>query len=376
MSTKKFFGEQTTPSRVKSEIVTEYFVAWACIMMQNHKKYETKMPYVGYIDLLCGPGTYKDGSKSTPIKILEKIIANPTFINSAFCHFNDRDKNIIAELKNNIDKIPEIEILSNKIAITCEEISENAIVGLGEKISFPILFFIDPWGYKVLSMQFVKNTIIKFGWDCIFFFNYNRINAAINNDKVKKRIEEIFGEKEFEQLKSSISQKNIPPKQREDIIINSYKKSLLKNTKANFFLLFRYKNKSERTTHFIVFITKKFRGYEVMKEIMAKKSSSIHDGVASFEYNEAEKDGGYINELRIPLIDDLMEDLLQKYRGIKKTMLKIFEEHSVGTPFISKNYKAALYRLHESGKITVDKKPRKRDTMSDDTMVTFTPRVL
>ena len=74
-----FFTEQKEQSLVKATIVEKYFVAWAKIMTSVVRDLPPDKQKIAYVDLFAGPGCYKDGSKSTPIKILEKAIADPNF---------------------------------------------------------------------------------------------------------------------------------------------------------------------------------------------------------------------------------------------------------------------------------------------------------
>ena len=49
---------------------------------------------------------------------------------------------------------------------------------------------------------------------------------------------------------------------------------------------FRFKMAdADRTSHYLVFVSKKFLGYEIMRGVMANASSTKVDGVASFEYD-------------------------------------------------------------------------------------------
>lgn len=57
---EKFFDEREDQSEVKARIVSKYFGAWAKIIGPI-----STAERIGYIDLFCGPGRYKDGSKST-----------------------------------------------------------------------------------------------------------------------------------------------------------------------------------------------------------------------------------------------------------------------------------------------------------------------
>lgn len=63
-----FFDSSSARSKVKTEIVSRYFWVWASIILSATKG------KVAYIDLYSGPGAYEDGTKSTPIRILENAI--------------------------------------------------------------------------------------------------------------------------------------------------------------------------------------------------------------------------------------------------------------------------------------------------------------
>ena len=65
MNNNSFFDESTEQSQVKSRIVAKYFWAWAQVMKKQANR-------IGYIDLYAGPGLYQDGSRSTPILVLER----------------------------------------------------------------------------------------------------------------------------------------------------------------------------------------------------------------------------------------------------------------------------------------------------------------
>ena len=80
MGNKGFFEEQQEQSQVKAVIVQKYFWAWSKIMIKTNK-----VKKVAYIDLFSGPGRYKDGSKSTPLLVLENAVgdllsAGPRFV--------------------------------------------------------------------------------------------------------------------------------------------------------------------------------------------------------------------------------------------------------------------------------------------------------
>jgi hypothetical protein len=52
-------------------------------------------------------------------------------------------------------------------------------------------------------------------------------------------------------------------------------------------------------------------------------------------------------------------------------MKQIYEQHSVDTPFIGRNYKDALLALESEGKIVAEPAKRNKGTFADHVMVTF-----
>ena len=98
-----------------------------------------------------------------------------------------------------------------------------------------------------------------------------------------------------------------------------------------------------------------------MKDIMASLSSSHVDGVASFEYAIQIKNQPSLFSLDSPL-ESLKNDLLKCYSGQSLSVEEIYQNHTVNTPYILKNYKDALLDLEEHGKICSMPEMTKRRT--------------
>ena len=80
MSTTSFFEEQREQSLIKTTIVEKYFNTWASIITQTQKRHPDRgIQKIAYIDLFAGPGRYKDGTISTPVKILKHAIRSDDF---------------------------------------------------------------------------------------------------------------------------------------------------------------------------------------------------------------------------------------------------------------------------------------------------------
>ena len=369
MSNEEFFGEQTEQSKIKAEIVSKYFWAWANVVMPTVKKKSPVNQRICYIDLFAGPGRYKNGAKSTPLLILEQAIKHHDMRQMLVTIFNDKDSDNQQNLKTAIDSLDGVSRLKHEPAIYNQSVGEEVVrLFEGSKL-VPTLFFVDPWGYKGLSLRLVNSVLKDWGCDCVFFFNYNRINMGLSNQKVKEHMIALFGEERYHQLNPCLSE--LSPSQRELTIVEELTKSLMEMG-GEFVLPFRFKNeRGGRTSHHLIFVTKHFRGYEIMKEIMAKMSSENTDGVPSFEYHRAGPEQLMLFKMSRP-IEDLHDMLLAEFAGQSLTMRKIYENHSVGTPYIERNYKAVLNQLEEEGLILADPPAEKRRMMKG--VRTFAPK--
>ncbi len=346
MSSTNFYSEQSESSRIKCEIITKYFIAWFNVIKNTTKKYSNR---VFYADLFCGPGIYDDGSKSTPIRILETAVKDIEMRNMLVTLFNDKEKDYTEKLKKEIKKIPNIDSLKYKPKIITSEINQEIVDYFLETNLVPTFSFIDPWGYKGLTRDLLKSLIKDWGSDCVFFFNYNRIEPAIKNRTVEDHIIALFGKKRFDHLYEIFSK--LKHHEREAEIIEQLNQALLEiGGKYSLPFCFKQSN-SHRTSHYLIFTTKHIRGYKIMKDIMAPYSSESHQGVPNFQYIPATVNQPLLFELFRPL-DDLGDMLLNEFQGKTIRMEDLYNNHHIGKPFIEKNYKDILVKLEEEGKIS------------------------
>jgi three-Cys-motif partner protein len=365
---KKFFEERGDQSEIKARIVQKYFVAWANIVVGATKKWGGGK--IAYIDLYAGPGRYKDGAASTPLLILEKAIESDKIRDSLVALFNDVDENNSSTLINEIAALPGIETLKHKPVVNCNEVGQDAEDYFSETEIIPSFTFFDPFGYKGLSLRLVNGVIKDWGCDCVFFFNYNRINAGISNPMVKQHMDALFGEKRADELRTRVNGAN--PALRQEMVLEELSNALIEMG-GKFVLPFRFKNDKGRLTHHLVFVSKNFKGYEVMKEIMTKESSTEDQGVASFAYSPADETMPFLFEFQRPL-DDLEELLLEGFAGQSASMVDIYREHSIGHPYLSRHYKNVLGKLEDAGKVSVadpEGKKRRKNSFADRLIVTF-----
>lgn len=372
----EFFQEQREQSIIKARIVSKYFSTWASIILATQKRYPQHAQRMAYIDLFAGPGRYDDQSKSTPLLVLETILSNPDLTSRMVTLFNDKDAANIESLKTAIAQVPGIKKLKYAPSFYNEEVGDEIAKMFSSKSIVPTFFFVDPWGYKGLSLNLVSSIIKDWGCDCVFFFNYNRVNMGVNNDAIKQHMASLFGGERLDELRNQLLD-TLTTDEQEVIVVQELCDALRQNG-SRFVLPFRFKNNNgARTSHHLIFLSKNFRGYEIMKEIMAKESSDTKDGVANFEYNPRDmyyRQGTLFDLLSRPL-DELQGMLIEQYAGRTIDFLELYEEHSVDRPYIKKNYKEVLRTMFDTGLISAvnpkTNNPPRKGSFSDEMRITF-----
>ncbi|MCK5218781.1 three-Cys-motif partner protein TcmP [bacterium] len=368
-----FFDETSEQSLAKATIVSKYFWAWAKVIIPSVKRRQGR---IAYIDLFAGPGRYKDGTKSTPLLILEKAIRDNDMREMLVTIFNDKDGNNSQSLQKAIKLLPGIDTLKYKPQINNQEVGEEIVKMFEHRQLIPTLFFVDPWGYKGLSLRLVNSILKDWGCDCIFFFNYNRINMGLANKIVEEHMNALFGKERADSLRERLD--IMQPEQRELTIVEEISQAIQKMG-GKYVLPFRFNSMGNRTSHHLIFVSKHFKGYEIMKTIMAGESSKADQGVPSFEYSPAIVQQPLLFELTRPL-DELAGMLLSEFANEQLTVQQVYEKHNIGKPYVLKNYKDVLKQLEVEEKITINptaaerRKHKGEVTLADKVNVLFVPR--
>jgi len=142
---QSFFEESKEQSRVKSAIVAKYFDAWAQIMIATQNLYRKNQDNrIAYIDLFAGPGRYADGTKSTPLLVLEKAIGHDVMRDRLVAIFNDKDEENTNSLQEAIDALPGVDRLKYRPQVSTHEVGEEIVKMFEQMKLVPTLFFVDP----------------------------------------------------------------------------------------------------------------------------------------------------------------------------------------------------------------------------------------
>jgi three-Cys-motif partner protein len=370
----EFFEEQLPGSKIKSQIVASYFKQWAKIIggIATPNFIVTK---IGYIDLFCGPGKYEDGSDSTPLMILKEAVQDSRLRSILVTEFNDQDQNNIDKLQSEIDKIDGIDKLKYKPSLGNQTVGSEVVEEMKKMALIPSLIFIDPWGYKGLSLNLVGSVIKDWGCDCIFFFNYNRINAAVTNSFMEDHVNSLFGKDVADNLRQQVPA--LSPDQREELVVRTFMECL-KTVKGQYSIKFKFlQEDGNKTSHFLILVSKNVLAYHVMKEIMAGNCPT-DDGIPTYTYDPRQRGDIVHNSLfgdTMGPMADFRAELISYFKGRKLTVEQIYQEHNIGRPYIKANYKTALLRLENEGRISCDPPKRRQwkgnPTMGDKVIVTF-----
>lgn len=371
MADNNFFDEQTEQSLVKATIVAEYFPQYMGVISNTQKKYGGDR--IAYIDLFCGPGRYKDGGISTPVKIIQDAIKNPDFRNRLVSIFNDKDQENVQSLEKALKDIPGYDSLKYPPKIYHGEVGEEVVKRFEEMKFVPTLFFVDPWGYKGMTLRLINSVLKDWGCDCVFFFNYTRVNMGLQNDAVEDHMDALFGKQRADSVREKFAQSDLQPAEREAAIVEEMCHAL-HDMGGKFVLPFRFhSHQGTRVTHHLFFVSKHFRGYELMRKIMKKHSTGHHDGIVNFEYNPADHRQPSLFAL-LRELDELESMLTEEFDGQTLSVKHIYETHSVGRPFVLEDYKDVLRAMYEEGKIQANReggKKIRKGSFPEDIMVTF-----
>jgi three-Cys-motif partner protein len=370
MASTSFFTEQTEQSRTKARIVAKYFDGWSNVMAPIAMK---RGELLQYIDLFSGPGRYEDGSKSTPLLVLDTAIRKRKLHDLLVCVFNDADPDNANALRTAIDSMPGINSLKHRPEVHCLPVDDQ-IVGMLENTALvPTLTFIDPFGFKSLSMRLIQATLKDWGCDCVFFFNFNRVNAAIHNDSVEEHITALFEVEAAHVLRERLRGKQADER---EAAVTEELAAAIKRKHAKYVLHFSFANdRGTRTSHHLVFATKHSRGWQIMKDIMAKESSWTEGGLPSFRCTPKPRQITLFDDLDDP-VAELEMMLLETFAGKVLTVAAIYEEHGVNKRYMLSHYKEALRRLEAAGQVTATPSAANRrvNTMADRTVIEFPKR--
>ena len=340
-----FFASQTLRSRIKSFVVGDYYREWGHIIVRGKRSGGV----MGYVDLFAGPGIYEDRAESTPLMVLRKTLGSRVLSEQVQLVFNDKDSGYVSTLKLALADL----VSSGSVSLRHEPLFFNFEVepstlnwfrglGLG-----PCLFFLDPFGYRGLTMDLIAGLVREWGSDCIFLFNYSALHKHLYNEGEDASVTEFWNSGDLESLKANLSGSSPLDSEYNTVRFLS---ECMRQRGVPYVLPMRFTMEgSSQTSYHLVLASKSFRAYQLMKEVMHGLSTRHLEGAVPFEFVFREN-----SMLQVPILglrpeDYLHERLFSKFasRSLSfRDLYRCFEEENT-TPFIRRHYVSAIDRLRD-----------------------------
>ena len=289
-------------------------------------------------------------------------------------YLNDEDEEFADELRQNVEELDGVEKLKHTPTIDNVPVDDSTARSVRAIDLPPSLVFLDPWGYAGLSVDLFRAYLSNWGTDIIFFFNYNRINAALNNPTVEHHMDRMFGGTDATQsLRRELSETNSPDDRK--TLITEAMNSALKDVGGDWRLSFEFRSTtSNRPSHFIFFASGSYLGFKIMKRVMSKRSSGRSDQRALFGLQREIQTNLLLDER--PL-GELRDSILERFQGQRLTRDKLVRLHQEETGnkhmFEEKHYNEVLRELEDEDRIEIysTRESRRKHTYPDYVDIQF-----
>lgn len=350
---EEFFKKQTPSSRIKANIVAEYFPQYCRIILKKPQK------EIRYLDLFAGPGIYDDNSLSTPLLIANSCAKDSQLSQKVRLLFNDNKYS--EELKTNFynyytdDDFAYQAHFGDKTVGENEQITNYLTKPVVKPNPHPTLLFFDPWGYKGIDTLVLGKFMQNWGNEIFLFVNIKRIHAAIENDKFDALMKSLFPTS-FEELQKQRRYK-ATVHERLSLIMDNLAKEFEKAVKGKLYhSAFKFQEEDSQTTsHFIIHFTKHIKGYELVKQTYYDfdniGATLDKDGNYTFDA-KAMGDANSMFDFGDPNIEILSDLIKEKYGGKTITAQKLFTEHHPTNKYSGSHYVQSLRSMVEKGLVT------------------------
>lgn len=349
-------------TQIKSQIVVKYFTAWSRIVRRRRSR-------LIYLDLFAGRGAHDSGDLSTAMQVIEKASEDPFLCANLIAILNDRKRSHTM----NIDAVLSARGLKEKFAkgISIRNFAVDTLTPLYlEDISPGATFcLIDPHGFKGVTLKLIEVVIRNWGCDCVVFFSTSGINRNITLKPSTRHLKDLFTAQHYATVLEKYQQGD---ESGEMIALNQFRIAC-QEIGAKYFLPFQMNfDKTDRISHHLIFLSKHWLGFSIMKDVMADYSRK-QDFIPLYICRDAEETqctfgiGG--------LMDQLEARLTRDFQGCELSVLRICENiHERGLLFTTKNVKDALVKLADEQSILVSAvggRTRKPGTMGDKCRIRF-----
>jgi hypothetical protein len=159
-----------------------------------------------------------------------------------------------------------------------------------------------------------------FGNDCLFFFNYRRVNMKLSYPVMDESIDEFFEADRARALRREIEA--LKPREREEAVLKAIRAAI--RDAGGMPVVFAFRSREGGgTSHHLVFASKHPKGAGIMKRIMNDCSSEVIDGIGSWDFDP--KDAKAKSLLLFSPLNEVCDRLLEVFAGRTLTLKELLD---------------------------------------------------
>jgi three-Cys-motif partner protein len=349
-------------TKVKHEILEKYFKAWIQILSSSYNK-------IGYFDCFAGRGVYNNGEPGSPIivmKAAQEKIDQLAGLQKALCAFIENNEDNFQVLVNEISQCNE-ECKDVQCETYNDDFANVIRTFLNEsegKSLIPVLFFIDPFGWKGISFEDIQRILSHRYSEILFVLMTYEIARWSSSPYHEESLTELYGGDEWKEATKYDGEK------RHEALVQIYENKLKKDTDATFIWSFRVNDSDmhRRTKYYIIHATHHIKGLRVMKNIMRNQGAGI------FAYLGPEDD--ILRKQQRFNFFNLGDFLLASFKGRSVTFDDLCDElypitrHKV-SEYIDKDFRSALKDLEKNGQVQITRVHSKRTGLNKTDIIHF-----
>lgn len=311
----------------KHAILRSYLGGW-------YPKLGSTRGRVLFLDGFAGPGIYRGGELGSPLVALDSLLGHtfyPRLGNCEFVYlFNEKQPDRVASLRQQEELYRQRRGGSypSNVKVHIQEKSFDELIDdlltsmdTSERSLAPTFAFIDPFGYKGISMGKLARLLKTAACEIFIYFDFNSVMRFATAGIVDDHFTEFFGTEEY---------KNAPPAgdtSRATFLRELYERQLRDVGGFTYVQSFQMINKKGKTGNYMSFGSRHLAGLALMKRAMW--------GVApSGDYSFSDRLAGQDILLGLePDLAPLRIALLDRYRGEAVSIEEIERFVLTETPF-------------------------------------------
>lgn len=349
-------------TRAKHDLLRAYLGAWFPIMSKFNKR-------LVMFDGFAGPGVYEHGEPGSPVIALRTLAEHHYATKMSDCEFvflfNEHDRGRFARLQQSVSELEtELGALPKNVNVRLSNSNFSALVSeildsIGENRLAPTFAFVDPFGYKDVSMAQLKDFLGFPKCELFIYFDFNSANRFATSGQVDESFEQLYGTNQFAQA---------PPAGdpgRGSFLTDLYEAQLREVCKFPYVQRFAMVNSQGRTGNYIFYCTRSYTGLKSMKAAMWKI-----DPTGEYRFSDL------LHGLPVLFTVDvdtapLQEELCRVFRGKTVTVEEVEKHVVIHTPFAASHVKKkTLKPMQDAGRITCTGQ-RLKGTFPEGTRITF-----